>query len=455
MEDSAPFVINVASSFTDPDRDSLSFTITQVSSAVPLFDFITIDSSTGVVSADLRSDATGIAVVSIRATDPDGLFVTEQLTINIQGTNDAPIVGDYSGSTFTGQTLTATLPGVLQGATDSDGDLIHAVLIQGPQHGTLTLDLDGHFVYRPDDDYFGFDSFIFAGSDGLLTGANATASINIQPPFVALSNSGTSNYGSPSTSSSPGTGSVGTSSSGHSTVSGNLSGTPSSQTAVQQTQATDNAGTAAANTPFIAVDLTQPVAAIASHDDDFLAGYISTRSLVVRETAASKNSAGSQDSSANERDSSRRTSTADSLGRNRDLFHSDWDARRELTPFELQRQQIYRELQIRSEEQISDFEEKLTNNVPLHGRVVGSVGVVTTGFSVGYLIWAVRGGMLLSGVLSQIPAWTMLDPLMVIDGDGKDDDKESLQMIMDRAQEKLRANSPAAVPPTEAVTADS
>ena len=121
----------------------------------------------------------------------------------------------------------------------------------------------------------------------------------------------------------------------------------------------------------------------------------------------------------------------------------------------MQRQQIYRELQIRSEEQISDFEEKLTNNVPLHGRVVGSVGVVTTGFSVGYLIWAVRGGMLLSGVLSQIPAWTMLDPLMVIDGDGKDDDKESLQMIMDRAQEKLRANSPAAVPPTEAVTADS
>ncbi len=54
----------------------------------------------------------------------------------------------------------------------------------------------------------------------------------------------------------------------------------------------------------------------------------------------------------------------------------------------------------------------------------------------------------------------MLDPLMVIDGDGKDDDKESLQMIMDRAQEKLRANSlPAvplpAVPPTEAVMADS
>jgi hypothetical protein len=48
--------------------------------------------------------------------------------------------------------------------------------------------------------------------------------------------------------------------------------------------------------------------------------------------------------------------------------------------------------------------------------------------------------MLLSGVLSQIPAWTMLDPLMVIDGDGKDDDKESLQTLLDRQQAKLNSS---------------
>lgn len=114
-----------------------------------------------------------------------------------------------------------------------------------------------------------------------------------------------------------------------------------------------------------------------------------------------------------------------------------WDAHKALTPQELQRQQFYRELAARTEEQIDSFEQKLSRNVSLDGRVVGSVGVVTTGFSVGYLIWAVRGGMLLSGVLSQIPAWTMLDPLMVIDGEGKDDDKETLQTIMDREQARL------------------
>lgn len=119
-----------------------------------------------------------------------------------------------------------------------------------------------------------------------------------------------------------------------------------------------------------------------------------------------------------------------------------WDTQTALTAQELQRQEFYRELAARAEEQIDSFEKKLSRNVSMEGRVVGSVGVVTTGFSVGYLIWAVRGGMLLSGVLSQIPAWTMLDPLMVIDGEGKDDDKESLQTIMDREQARLNKASP-------------
>jgi len=154
-----------------------------------------------------------------------------------------------------------------------------------------------------------------------------------------------------------------------------------------------------------------------------------------------KGSSSDFNSQSHVRDESRRYGSGDVFSKGRDHFYSNWDSRSELTPQELERQLIYRELAVRSEAQINDFEEKLTRNINMDGRVVGSVGVVTTGFSVGYLIWAVRGGMLLSGVLSQIPAWTMLDPLMVIDGEGKEDDKESLQTIMDRQQAKLNTNS--------------
>ena len=144
-----------------------------------------------------------------------------------------------------------------------------------------------------------------------------------------------------------------------------------------------------------------------------------------------------------DRDSMRRYTISETYLRSAGTSSQLWGTHTALTPQELQRQEFYRELAARTEEQIDSFEKKLSRNVSMEGRVVGSVGVVTTGFSVGYLIWAVRGGMLLSGVLSQIPAWTMLDPLMVIDGEGKDDDKESLQTIMDREQARLnKASTP-------------
>ena len=76
---------------------------------------------------------------------------------------------------------------------------------------------------------------------------------------------------------------------------------------------------------------------------------------------------------------------------------------------------------------------------------------MTTGFSVGYLFWAIRGGMLVSGLLAQIPAWTMLDPLLVIDGDQKEEDKESLQNLIDRQQAKMNRNEDTADNPVSSV----
>jgi hypothetical protein len=87
-------------------------------------------------------------------------------------------------------------------------------------------------------------------------------------------------------------------------------------------------------------------------------------------------------------------------------------------------------------QQLDTFEEDLSRNVGIDRQLVGSVGAVTTGLSVGYIIWVVRGGMLLSGLLAQMPAWQMLDPLLVIDDPGRDrdDDGETIGAIVDRQQ---------------------
>ena len=71
--------------------------------------------------------------------------------------------------------------------------------------------------------------------------------------------------------------------------------------------------------------------------------------------------------------------------------------------------------------------------------VGGSIGL-TSGLSVGYLIWLVRGGTLATSMLSSLPAWRFVDPLPVLGSlDGADDeDDESLQSIVEHDHSETR-----------------
>ena len=45
---------------------------------------------------------------------------------------------------------------------------------------------------------------------------------------------------------------------------------------------------------------------------------------------------------------------------------------------------------------------------------IASAIALSSGLSIGYVIWLIRGGVLLSSMLSALPAWQMLDPLPVL-----------------------------------------
>ena len=47
-------------------------------------------------------------------------------------------------------------------------------------------------------------------------------------------------------------------------------------------------------------------------------------------------------------------------------------------------------------------------------RIVGSSVAVGASFSVGYVIWLLRGGVLATSLLSSLPAWRFVDPLPVV-----------------------------------------
>ncbi|WNM57809.1 DUF4347 domain-containing protein [Candidatus Nitrospira allomarina] len=44
---------------------------------------------------------------------------------------------------------------------------------------------------------------------------------------------------------------------------------------------------------------------------------------------------------------------------------------------------------------------------------------VSTGLSIGYVVWLLRSGVLLTALLSSVPAWQFVNPLLVLDAEGK------------------------------------
>jgi hypothetical protein len=53
------------------------------------------------------------------------------------------------------------------------------VLVEGPTHGVLVLKSAGDFVFVPDANYSGSDSFTYCANDGMVFGNQATVTLNI------------------------------------------------------------------------------------------------------------------------------------------------------------------------------------------------------------------------------------------------------------------------------------
>ncbi|OLP62356.1 hypothetical protein BJF93_23665 [Xaviernesmea oryzae] len=75
--------------------------------------------------------------------------------------------------------VVAPVSGVLH--NDNGAATIAASLVSGPQHGALSIDIDGGFIYKPFADYNGQDSFVYKAVDGGLNSDPVTVSIDITP----------------------------------------------------------------------------------------------------------------------------------------------------------------------------------------------------------------------------------------------------------------------------------
>ena len=47
--------------------------------------------------------------------------------------------------------------------------------------------------------------------------------------------------------------------------------------------------------------------------------------------------------------------------------------------------------------------------------IIRTVNAITAVSAFGYVVWSLRGGVLVTAALSQLPSWRMIDPLPVLE----------------------------------------
>ena len=77
----------------------------------------------------------------------------------------------------------------------------------------------------------------------------------------------------------------------------------------------------------------------------------------------------------------------------------------------------------------------ITGRSDLETMVVSSSVAVTSGLSVGYVLWLTRGGLLIASLLSSMPAWRLIDPIPILarlgtDEETDEDEEESLDSMV-------------------------
>jgi len=107
-------------------------------------------------------------------------MAVDNVAVNrLDSNNLSPVAVNDSYSTAVNTVLNQAAPGVLGNDSDPEGTAFTAQLVNGPTHGTLTLNSNGSFVYTPLANFFGSDSFTYQASDGATASNIATVTISV------------------------------------------------------------------------------------------------------------------------------------------------------------------------------------------------------------------------------------------------------------------------------------
>ena len=166
--------VNVIADDTDPDGDLLEVTGSTNGAHG--------DVTCVAVSCTYTPDPNyhGADSFTYTMSDGNGGSGTATVHVNVTSADDAPVaIADHYA---TAQNTTLTVPaasGVLVNDSDIDSASFFAGLVANAQHGDVALASDGGFVYVPDADFNGTDTFTYRASEGSVFSDIVTVTITV------------------------------------------------------------------------------------------------------------------------------------------------------------------------------------------------------------------------------------------------------------------------------------
>jgi hypothetical protein len=375
----------------------------------------------------------GVDAFTYRATDGSLQSETRTVTLNVAAVNDAAVSidDDFVVDQLSVLNLSAA-NGVLVNDLDVEADLLQAVLVDGPQNGRLVLNADGSLTYTPNATFFGEDVFTYQTLDGTDDGSVATVRITVRQTVTSTSND------SDGDASGDGDGS--------STGDGNSDQT--GERGTDKTPAVD--GTPEEGTGNGSNNLAL---------NDLLTSPPTDTSTTDSESSADETRETSSGADGNQNDGSHLDGSSfvvamriDDRGELRDRLAGRFLEDAEVVLFTSTDvgSMVYALEQAGFWTELDTFEQDVKNSILEEGEweelVVETTTVAGTTLTVGYIVWLLRSGSVVFGLVSSLPAWTMMDPLPILQsglaslGDTDDADDDSLQGIL-QAHEDDRATS--------------
>jgi hypothetical protein len=325
-------------------------------------------------------------------------MVKSVLKTSVDPVNDAPTLSSHSITVISGVTF-ASSAGVFNALSrDVDGDGLAAAFFLAPAHGTFVLAANGSFIYTSTSGFVGSDTIGWRAFDGTSFSADAMITITVNAGGVVTTTPDPDPAPTPGSDPDP-------------NPDPGPTPDPALKPELEPVPTTSSTGPTGG-----------PNALLPPPEDD------DEEMTMMKVLSSQQNVNFDQARDFGSLKANRVTLESTSQKYNRTT--RSYDPR--LTQLDFTLMSAPGAMWDEMDAMGNDIESHLMRDLML----AGSANVATSGLIAGAVVWAFRSGLIVSGLLANLPAWQTINPLLVMQSVGSEDD-ETLEEMMERESESL------------------